>query len=74
MSKYSIPVSLQTCASHTIGTIECDTLDEFKEKAEKLWESQGYDSPSVNISNNFELGEWDLSEVLEDELQYYKAP
>jgi hypothetical protein len=73
MSKYEIPVSIETTASKTIGTIKCDTLKEFKEKAEKLWEGQDHDYPTANITNDFDLSDWDLSEVSEDDLRYYKA-
>ena len=73
MSKYEIPVSIQCIASKTIGTVKCDTLEEFKEKAEKLWESQGYDYPRANISNDFDLNDWDLSEVREDDLKDYET-
>jgi len=71
VAKYSIPVSIETIACKTIGVIECDTLEEFNKKADDLWESQGWDSPSTNISNNFELNDWEISEVEEGELKYY---
>ena len=69
--KYSIPVYLHTSASHCIGTIECDSVDEYYIEAEKLWEEQEYDAPSTNVSNDFDLGDWDLDEAEERDLNYY---
>ena len=71
MSKYKVPVSIQTIADKTIGHIECDTIEEYMEKSEALWQSQYYDSPSTNITNDFDLNDWDLSPVSEDDLKYY---
>lgn len=72
MAKYSIPVSIQTCASTIIGVVECDSLEEFHTKSNELWESQDYDSPSGNITCDFDLGDWDISVVHEEDLKYYK--
>lgn len=69
--KYSVPVTIQTCATKTIGVVECDTIQEYREKAEAMWEEQGYDYPSTNISNDFEIHDWDLSEVHVSDLKYY---
>lgn len=70
MKKYKIPVIIETIASHVIGEVECDSLEEYAEKAEKVWESQGHDSPSTNVGNNFDLNEWDLAKFKEDDLKY----
>ena len=70
MSKYKTWVGIQTVASASIGEIEFDTIEEYYEKAEALWESQDYDSPSTNISNDFDLGDWDLCKVDESDLPY----
>ena len=72
MSKYRIPVVIETIASKYIGTIECESLKEYKEKAEDLWEALDYEYPTTNVSNNFDLSDWDISEVDEDMLKYYK--
>ena len=72
MNKYKVPVEIHSYASKNIGFIECNTIDEFKEKAEELWESQNYDYPSINISNDFDLSDWDMSEITEDDLRFYK--
>ena len=71
MSKYKIPVTIQTTASRMIGDVECDSLEEFEEKAELLWEAQNYDSPRTNIDNDFDLGDWDISVITESDLKYY---
>tara|TARA_R110000744_G_scaffold162525_1_gene279172 strand:+ start:2149 stop:2379 length:231 start_codon:yes stop_codon:yes gene_type:complete len=70
MSKYRTWVGIQTVASASIGEIEFDTIEEYYEKAYALWDSQDCNSPSVNISNDFDLSDWDLSEVDEDDLPY----
>jgi|TARA_R110000850_G_scaffold271705_1_gene406211 hypothetical protein len=73
MSKYIIPVHIQTSASTVIGEVECDSLADFNVKAEELWESKGYDYPSTNIHNDFDLCDWELSEMSEDDLIYYEV-
>lgn len=73
MSKYRVPVTITTCASHTIGYVECDTVKEFGKKAQDLWESKDYGSPSVNITNDFDLGDWDINNIDGEDLKYYKA-
>ena len=73
MSKYHIPVSIITCASHTIGMVKCDTIEEFNEKAEALWESQGWDAPTTNITNKFDLNDWAIDIITMDDLQYYEV-
>ena len=68
--KYRIPVTIIASASHTIGEVECDSLEEFEELAEELWKSQGYDAPNINATNNFDLGDWDIAEVPESHMPY----
>jgi len=36
-----------------------------------LWKSKGYDHPSTNSSNNFDLGDWDICEMEEGDLEYF---
>ena len=36
MSKYRIPVVIETIASKYIGTIECESLKEYKEKSRRF--------------------------------------
>lgn len=72
MAKYKIPVAIQTIASKYIGTVECDSIEEYKEKAADLWESQDFDYPTVNITNDFDLNDWDILAVNKDDLKYYK--
>lgn len=71
MSKYIIPVSIGTHAGHTIGTVECDSLEEFNEKAEALWKSQDHEYPTTNCTNDFDLNDWEIDKMEEDDLQYY---
>ncbi len=73
MSKYKIPVMIQACASTVIGHVECDSLEEYNKRAEDLWESKDYDSPTANIRNDFDLGDWEFYEVKEDHLECYKV-
>ena len=71
--KYKIPVSIVTTASHSIGVVECNSLEEFNQKAEELWEKLGYDSPNTNASNDFDLADWDIYQMDESELEHYKS-
>ncbi len=73
MPKYIIPVLIETVASHVIGEVECDSLEEFEKKAEELWEAQDHDYPTTNIHNNFDLNEWDITKMEEDDLRYYET-
>ena len=70
--KFSVPVYIETTASHYIGEVECDNIDEYQEAANKLWEEQDWDSPTTNIHNDFDLNDWDIGQVNEDDLKYYK--
>tara|TARA_R110000737_G_scaffold296532_3_gene303133 strand:- start:877 stop:1107 length:231 start_codon:yes stop_codon:yes gene_type:complete len=70
MSKYKTYVGIQTVASISIGEVEFDTIEEYYEKAEDLWESQGYNNPNTNISNDFDLGDWDICKIDESDLPY----
>jgi hypothetical protein len=70
--KYRIPVSIQTVADKNIGFVEVDSIEEYNEKAEKLWRDQGYAHPRINITNDFNLNDWDLSPVSDDDLKYHK--
>ncbi len=74
MSKYRIPVTIETVASHTIGMVDCDSGEEFKRLAKELWESQGWEAPDTNCSNDFDLNEWDIAPVEESDLIYYTSP
>lgn len=70
MSKYKAHVGIQTIASTTLGEVEFNTIEEYYEKAEELWESLGYNHPDVNVSNDFDLGDWDISKIGENDLKY----
>ncbi len=60
MSKYKVPVYIEAVASKCIGHVECGSVEEFKREAERLWESQEWDHPSANCTNDFDLGDFDL--------------
>lgn len=72
MAKYNIPVTIQTIASKHIGFVECDSLEEYNVKAAALWEEQDFEYPTTNISNDFDLSDWDISMVNSDDLRFYK--
>lgn len=71
MGKYKVMASISTVANKSIGEVEFDTLEEFRSKAEQLWEAQGYDYPTTNITNDFDLNDWELSELNEEDLRFY---
>ena len=74
MGKYRVDVTIQTFASHYIGEVECDSIEEFRKKADALWESQDWEAPRTNITNDFELGdEWEIVEVSEEDLKFYEV-
>lgn len=73
IKKYKADVHIQTVASKHIGTVEFDTIEEFYDKADKLWESRGWDSPSLNCHNDFDLGgDWELNNITESDLKYFE--
>jgi len=72
MAKYKIPVVIQTIASKTVGFIECDSVEEYSEKAGDLWESMDYEYPTTNVSNDFDLSDWDIHVIDSDDLRFYK--
>ncbi len=72
MCKYKIAVYIETTANHYIGDVECDSIKEYKEKSAELWESKDYEYPTTNCSNDFDLGDWDISDLSEDDLKFYK--
>lgn len=56
--RFKVPVYIRSEASHYIGDVEVESDDpeEYKEKANILWESQKWDSPNTNCHNDFDLG------------------
>ena len=64
MGKYKTQVYIETWASKHIGSVEFDSIEEYNEKAQALWESQDFDSPTLNCHNNFDLGDdWETSKI-----------
>jgi len=72
MKKYKGSVFIETTACKIIGEIEFDSIEEYRKKAEELWESQDYDYPTTNVTNDFELNDWEIGEVNESYLKYYE--
>lgn len=69
--KYKTPVYINAEVSKCIGEVEGDTLEEINEAAEELWRSQGYEAPTTNIHNDFEIaGDWDVTEYCDADLRY----
>jgi len=63
-----IPVYIIAIASKYIGRVEVETEKEFLDKANELWEQQGCEAPDINISNRFDLSDWDIDE---SDVSYY---
>jgi len=70
MSKYKTNVGIRTTASTSIGEVEFDTIEEYYEKAEDLWASQGYENPTGSYGDGFDLGDWDICDINESDLPY----
>lgn len=70
--KYKVPVYILSTASKYIGEVEFDTIEEYNEKKDKLWEKLDYDTPSLYACNDFDLGDWDIEELEDNDLEYYK--
>ena len=66
-----VPVYIVSTASTYIGEVECDTVDEYNEKSQELWENQGYDAPSTNITVKFDLGDWDIQDIGSRDIESY---
>lgn len=73
MAKYTIPVHIMTHATYVIGEVECDSFEEYLEKAEALWDSEECDSPTTNCHNDFDLGDWDLDLLESTDIKHYEA-
>jgi hypothetical protein len=61
--KIKIPVYITATASKRVGFIEVDSEDsepDINSLAEELWENEDWDVISVNISNDFDIGESDI--------------
>jgi len=68
--KAQAQVYIESTASKYIGEVEFDTPEEYNEKAAKLWEEQDYEYPTTNVSNNFDLGDWELNVAVNLILKY----
>lgn len=58
-----VQIYIETTATKHIGEIEIDSWDEYYDKAEELWEKSGYDSPTLNYYNDFDISDWDICEL-----------
>ncbi len=57
-----IPVYIETTACKCIGTVNIEKEEDFEDAADKLWESQDYDAPTLcHACADAELGDWDVS-------------
>jgi len=70
--KYNVPVYINATASTYVGNVECDNLDEFNDLADELWKSKGYEAPTPSHDSNFDLGDWDIDEYSDSDLEIYK--
>ena len=61
MKNYKAAVYIETAASKYMGEVEFDSIEEYNEKAQELWDSKDNDYPTTNITNNFDLGDWELA-------------
>ena len=71
MEKVKIPVYLLTSAYKYIGDVEISHPDQFNGAAMKLWDETGEDI-SVNISNDFEVGDSDIDDSVIKDWEDYK--
>ncbi len=55
-------VYIDAVASKFIGYVEVEHEADFNAKANDLWESLGYDHPTLNCHNDFDLSDWEVSE------------
>ena len=55
MKKYRVPV-----ASHIVGVVEYDSLEEYHQKAEELWSASGF-----GIDDDWELIKLNTAEIEE---------
>mgnify|MGYP000238579098 CR=1 FL=1 len=66
-----MPVCNEDNAYKSIRYVECDSLDDFYDKAEGLWEKTAYDTISANVSNDFDGGDSDIGAISEKGLEFY---
>jgi len=66
-----IQVYIIATASKYIGEVEVETENEFLDKANKLWTKQDCEAPDINITNKFDLSDWDIDES--DVSSYFKT-
>lgn len=73
-TKFLVPVYIVTEASLLIGEVEMESNDpkEYERKAMELWESQGHDHPTLNIHNDFDLGDWDILPQNSSDIEFFR--
>ncbi len=64
MEKKTIPVYITTTRSKYIGEVSASNKNEYYNKAEELWENQGYDSPTLchQCGSDADSGDWEIDE------------
>lgn len=72
--KIKVPVYIIASATKHIGDVELEegTVEEYEEKAGLLWEEKGFDHPTLNVHNDFDMGDWDIMKQSEADLSFYK--
>lgn len=56
-----MPVYIYTHASAFIGEVDIDSPDDFYDAAEKLWEAEGWDSPTLcHQCSKIDLGDFEI--------------
>jgi len=67
MKKVKVPVYIITTASAWIGKVEIEKPEDFEEAAQKLWESKGWEAPTLCCQcGDVDLGDFEVDESLTD--------
>lgn len=66
--KYNVPVFMRATASVCIGHIKCDSMAEYREKAQILFEKN--DAPDVTEAD---VSDWDLEELSKENIKYFRT-
>ena len=74
--KYKVPVYVVAQASKVVGHIECDDYKSYIKELDNFMDSEPWEGISVNISNDFEVGDSDVDMTVvteEKDLEYYRT-
>ena len=66
--KRKVGVYIHAGVDKCIGAVEAETKEEYLEKADKLWEEQQYDYPTLchQCSHEMNTGDWEIDEEVFD--------